>query len=75
MHIKRGRERQVKEPSCHVTKRSRSASSETGSHLSVLAKTIYTVSLVYEERIFHGLEILSEIFLYTYSCLRNSKLI
>lgn len=62
MHIKRGRERQIKEPSWYVPKRGRKDSSETGSHLSVLETTIYTVSLVYEVRISHGLETLSEIF-------------
>lgn len=60
MHIKRGRER--KKPSWYVPKRGRRDSSETSSHLSVLETTIYTVSLVYEVRIFHGLETLSEIF-------------
>lgn len=62
MQIKRGRERQIKEPSWYVPKRGRRDSSETGSHLSVLGTTINIVSLVNEVRISHGLEILSEIF-------------
>lgn len=47
------------------------ASSEIDSYLGVLTIVIYSFSLAYEVRLFHGLKILREIFLYTYSCLRG----